>query len=604
MPAGGSDACTGREVLTFEVARRYRSRLLREYGILPDPARHYRRPMERPLRPEETEQVTILFGGLTRRHERLIKAGMEGLGYRVEALPTPTKADCQTGKEYCNPGQCNPSYFTVGSLINYLRRLRDEHGMSVREIVDRYVYITAGSCGPCRFGMYESEYRLALHNAGFEGFRVLVFQQGAGLKQTSEQIGIRFDVPFFLTLLNAMFVGDVLNELAHQIRPYEIEPGTTDRVLEECTEICAQRLRKKCYDIRAGALAKLLSKLAGKYGPEDVAVFLDQLTSDWYTSALRRCADIIQERIEVDYTRPKPVVKIIGEFWAQTTEGDGNFRMFEFLESEGAEVVTEPVANWVAYILHQATQEVRDRRGLPEDMSIRLHEGWLEKLRRYRTYWHKMLIMKLANWMLHREYERLRRAAGGTIPPLVDQKLLRDLAHPYFNTRAAGGEGHLEVAKTIYYSSRKLCHMVLSLKPFGCMPSTQSDGAQAAVTAHYPEVIFLPIETSPEGEVNAYSRVQMALGEAKVRCKAEFERAVKATGFGIDQIRAYVASHRDLRVPLQRVPRQEGIAGRAANFVMYVAEIMRRERELPRAVGKGSETVTFSSAEMAGIGAG
>ena len=40
--------------------------------------------------------------------------------------------------------------------------------------------------------------------------------------------------------------------------------------------------------------------------------------------------------------------------------------------------------------------------------------------------------------------------------------------------------------------------MVLSLKPFGCMPSTQSDGVQAAVIAHFPDMIFLPIETSPK----------------------------------------------------------------------------------------------------------
>ena len=64
--------------------------------------------------------------------------------------------------------------------------------------------------------------------------------------------------------------------------------------------------------------------------------------------------------------------------------------------------------------------------------------------------------------------------------------------------------------------------MVLSLKPFGCMPSTQSDGVQSAVSNHYKNMIFLPIETSGEGDVNAHSRVQMALGEAKAKAKAEF----------------------------------------------------------------------------------
>ena len=67
--------------------------------------------------------------------------------------------------------------------------------------------------------------------------------------------------------------------------------------------------------------------------------------------------------------------------------------------------------------------------------------------------------------------------------------------------------------------------MVLALKPFGCMPSSQSDGVQSAVVNHFKDMIFLPIETSGEGEINAHSRVQMALGEAKVKAKAEFEQA-------------------------------------------------------------------------------
>ena len=93
---------------------------------------HYRRPSERPLTRAARGQVTILFGGLTLPHEALIQAGMEGLGYRVQRLPTPTKADCQIGKEYCNPGQCNPNYFTVGTLINYLKQLQEEAGADGR----------------------------------------------------------------------------------------------------------------------------------------------------------------------------------------------------------------------------------------------------------------------------------------------------------------------------------------------------------------------------------------------------------------------------------------------------------------------------------------
>ena len=99
-----------------------------------------------------------------------------------------------------------------------------------------------------------------------------------------------------------------------------------------------------------------------------------------------------------------------------------------------------------------------------------------------------------------------------------------------------------KVAKNIYYSNRELAHMVLSLKPFGCMPSTQSDGAQSAVVAHYKDMIYLPIETSGEGEINAHSRVQMALGEAKNKAKKEFAEALAKTGLTLEQCKAEQAA--------------------------------------------------------------
>jgi len=56
------------------------------------------------------------------------------------------------------------------------------------------------------------------------------------------------------------------------------------------------------------------------------------------------------------------------------------------------------------------------------------------------------------------------------------------------------------------------------------------DGVQSAVVSRFKDMIFLPIETSGEGEINAYSRVQMALGEARAKAKAEFQDALSHSG--------------------------------------------------------------------------
>jgi predicted nucleotide-binding protein (sugar kinase/HSP70/actin superfamily) len=173
-----------------------------------------------------------------------------------------------------------------------------------------------------------------------------------------------------------------------------------------------------------------------------------------------------------------------------------------------------------------------------------------------------------------RQYHRAVEGLGGIAHHLVSQREMADLAHPFYNQFARGGEGHLEVGKNIYYTKHRLCHMVLALKPFGCMPSTQSDGAQSAVANQFKEMIFLTIETSGEGEINAHSRVQMALGEAKVKARMEFEKALESTGRKLDDIKSYIAERPRLRQLFYPVPQREGVTGVAANFVLHVNDLM------------------------------
>ena len=119
--------------------------------------------------------------------------------------------------------------------------------------------------------------------------------------------------------------------------------------------------------------------------------------------------------------------------------------------------------------------------------------------------------------------------------------------------------------------------MVLSLKPFGCMPSTQSDGAQAAVVDQYKDMIYLPVETSGEGEINAHSRVQMALGEAKMKTKTEY-----ANGLTEDQVRDYIDAHPEIKKPTYHIPEYKGKIGMAARTVVYVAEKIKAQGGMMR----------------------
>lgn len=541
---------------------------------------HFHRPLERPFTADERERVTILFGGLTWKHEELLRAVFERAGYRCDALPAPDVAAYQLGREQGNTGQCNPSYFTVGALIQYLQRLQGG-GLSRQQIVDRYVFFTAGTCGPCRFGMYEAEYRFALQNAGFDGFRVLLFQQNDGLKATSGEPGLKFTVDFGMSALMAFTLGDVVHQLVYRIRPYEVIPGDTDRIMQQVVARLAQFVRdRKAFQIQKALPAWLAPVLSRRGKVVGICNTLGKIREHLFGRALfDALADVrsLVDTIEVDRLRVKPVVKTTGEFWAQTTESAGNYEMFAFLEAEGAEVLVDPIGSWVTYLLFQERMLASTRRGLdlPSGPRWRVPFRSLGSGLRYRRrQWLFTTGERIWTW----HYHRLVDALGGLVHRLPNQEELARLAAPFYNPLARGGEGHLEVAKTIYHTRRHHCHMVLSLKPFGCLPSTQSDGTQSAVVARFKDIIFLPIETAGDGEIHPRSRVQMALADAKVQARREFDAALASTGRPLGEIRAFAAEHRNLSRALYSVPHHPGTAGSAAAFVRHVSDLMDRRR--------------------------
>ncbi len=482
-PSGGGGASDiDAELERFEADERLR------LGLKTEP-KQWHDPLPKNFSASQRAHTTILCGGLTAAHDRLIGAALCGLGYRVLPLDQPDNAALTLGKEFGNRGQCNPTYFTVGNLVKHLVALRDEQGLSTREIIENHLFVTAGACGPCRFGMYSTEYRKALRDAGFDGFRVLLFQQTGGLKQaTGDEQGLALNASFFFKLLQAFMLGDAINLLGYRLRPYEVVPGATDAALERARTRIDAALRT-----RRGLSAAL--------------------------RASRRELDAI----ELDRSRVKPKVALIGEFWAMTTEGDGNYGLQRFLEREGAEVDIQPVSNWLLYLIWTARFQTGERQ---------LLRGAASAPPSSNTSTRKLLaILWLARHATHLLFHWYARRLGLRGYHLADMKAIAEAARSHYHLDVLGGEGHMEVGKLILSAVKRKAALVLSVKPFGCMPSSGvSDGVQSFVSERYPQALFLPIETSGDGAVNVYSRVQMALFKARAAAQQEVAQAEADTG--------------------------------------------------------------------------
>lgn len=454
--------------------------------------------------PAKKDKLTILFGGLTMAHDFLIEGAMKGLGYNVKHLDCPDLESLRYGKEFGNRGQCNPTYFTVGNLLKYLMHLRDAEGKSTEEIINNYIFVTSGSCGPCRFGTYVTEYRKALRDAGFDGFRVFMFQQQSGIKQaTGDQSTLNFDRAFFLALLKAILIGDILNAAGYQLRPYETEKGSTNKALERC--------KQYVYDAFSNRTSLI--------------------------KALYRCRNELKN-VRVDRTIVKPKVSIIGEFWAMTTEGDGNYRLQQFLEEEGAEVEVQSVTAWILFLIWEGRFDTLERLYLKREDGGR--KGLKGKNARRR-----LLLLKLADKAIRAMFSTYAKIIGLYQYKLPDMDEIARVAHEHYDNHVRGGEGHMEVGKLILNVTKKKANMTISVKPFGCMPSSSvSDGVQSLITERFPGTIFLPIETTGDGAVNVYSRVQMMLFKAKQAAQNEFQEALKEKGITLEDLENLHSSKR------------------------------------------------------------
>jgi predicted nucleotide-binding protein (sugar kinase/HSP70/actin superfamily) len=487
----------------------------------------------------ERANVTLLIGGLTIAQDYLAEGAFKGVGYNVQMLNVPDNAAFQAGKEFGNRGQCNPTYFTVGNLVQYLITLRDKHGLTSEEIVKKYAFLTAGACGPCRFGMYVTEYRKALRDAGFDGFRVMLFQQTGGIKQaTGEELGLELNGTFFWALVKGIIAGDVLNAYGYRVRPYEKIKGQTNAKLEECKKILYQAL-----ETRSNILL-----------------------------AMYKCRPIL-ESIEIDRTMVKPKVSIIGEFWAMTTEGDGNYQLQEFLETEGAECDVQSVAAWLLYTLWEVRNDTKERMDLREWDTAKYGLGGGGPF----AVFQKLAISHLGDRGVKLLFQSFANILGLHHYKFANMDEIASLAHEYYNNDLRGGEGHMEVGKLIANVIHQKAHMTLSVKPFGCMPSAGvSDGVQTAITEKFPGTIFCPVETSGDGRVNFYSRVQMYLFKAKQAAQAEYERALTEQGVTREQVAAFLDANPKFRSPTYKAAHV--YCGNNADLVAAIAPYILKTR--------------------------
>ena len=130
--------------------------------------------------------TTLLVSGLTMAHDLFVQGALRGIGYKVQRDRRARQRRAPVRQGVRQPRPVQPDLLHRRQPGEVPRRpARRAEACRSKDIVKNYVFLTAGACGPCRFGTYVTEYRKALRDAGFDGFRVMLFQQTGGLKQAT-----------------------------------------------------------------------------------------------------------------------------------------------------------------------------------------------------------------------------------------------------------------------------------------------------------------------------------------------------------------------------------------------------------------------------------
>jgi predicted nucleotide-binding protein (sugar kinase/HSP70/actin superfamily) len=250
---------------------------------------------------------------------------------------------------------------------------------------------------------------------------------------TGEDSGLDLSPKFFWGIVKALVAGDVINAIGYRLRPYEVNAGDTDRATDKAKEIIHEALEKRT----------------------NILV------------ALAKCRPLFAA-VKVDRTLPKPKVSIIGEFWAMTTEGDGNYQLQRFLESEGAEADIQLVAAWLLYNVWEGRNDTTQRRDLKAQDHSKYGLGDAGPFDTAKS----LAGLFAADRVIRGLFQTFAYATGLYGYQLPNMDHIAEISHKYYNNDIRGGEGHMEVGKVIINVVDSKCHMTLSVKPFGCMCPT------------------------------------------------------------------------------------------------------------------------------------
>ena len=235
-----------------------------------------------------------------------VAAASRSCGINAEVLPRENEEDLELGRKYTSGRECFPMICTTGS---FLRKLM-EPGTDSKKIS----FFMPDHNGPCRFGQYNKFQSILFNRLGFEDVRIISPSNDTSYEEISAGQGTKFR---YLAWKGIVAIG-LLGKLKRERKPYELNPGSTERIYYE-------------------ALSMIVESI--EHGARDVIEILKQ--------AARRMHEIPMKN-----GLRKPVIAVVGEIFMRDNPFCNGF-LVDKLEKNGAETWVAPFDEWLSYTTYR-----------------------------------------------------------------------------------------------------------------------------------------------------------------------------------------------------------------------------------------------------------
>jgi len=416
-------------------------------------------PYQTIFKKSERGKKTVLIPNVSRAFSLLLTAALNNEGHKAVSLPMGGTEAIAMGKKYVHNDMCLPSQIVVGEAILALK--------SGKYDPDKTAVGTAKAMCDCRLANYMALTRKALDEAGFPQVPI-VTTDISDLKKA--QPGLRFTPFTYAKFIWCIIQADALEFLRRRIRPYEINKGETDRIVENAFIEISSGLEK-----------------GGMQG------------------SMKPFKKAINDLCNVKYDRSKlrEVVFIQGEYLLTFHPGS-NQEVEKYLEKNGMEVIFPRMHGIYRHLfLNHTVSEINEFK-----VKHSLYDS---------------LYAKLGNKFMDFAVSQIDKIAK--THPLYEKDLTLEeaakLSDHIMHHSILSGESYLIAADILHYAAKGVRSFVI-LQPFGCLPNhICGRGVMKKVKEQYPDIMILPLDYDPDVSfANIENRLQMLIMNTRSLNKA------------------------------------------------------------------------------------